>query len=443
MDFNTTPAGAPATAQTGVPVTSPNPPARPQFGRVALPAIGYFQGNRRMVTTVMTPVTLVDQAGPREAWDPLHGTGTNRKEDVNHRKGIATYIEEHEDYVIGAILAYLDPIDAEFISEDANDDGSPTIGTLWYRPGAKIVIGDGGHRTSAFGDVIAAHREIADDVFKRMARNGQPLIIVLDGDKANRARDFVTLQNNSKPLNQSIAQSMNQENELNKALLEHVIKGDTVPVFDGGNRVEFLTDSPGKLSAKFASYKTVRYASGTLLIGTGHRTSKGWDDAVILAMARAEAGENDPIGDLVEFWNCYGNLPAVAAAQSTEKGVALLRADTWLTSANVLYAIAASVHRVRESGLTIARAFEALQQFDFSRTATGLYGTLVEPPTENEDGTFTKPTGRTGRDAWESAAEVLAQFMLTHHGVGEPVFVIDGQHRTGSSQAAREAATSG
>ncbi|OBG23440.1 DNA sulfur modification protein DndB [Mycobacterium sp. 852002-51057_SCH5723018] len=403
---------------TGTPVGNPNPnanpPARPQFGRVALPAIGYFQGNRRMVTTVMTPVTLVDQAGPREAWDPLHGTGTNRKEDVNHRKGIATYIEEHEDYVIGAILAYLDPIDAEFIPDDPNDDGSPTIGTLWYRPGAKIVIGDGGHRTSAFGDVITAHREIADDVFNRMARNGQPLIIVLDGDRTNRARDFVTLQNNSKPLNQSIAQSMNQENELNKALLEHVIKGNAVPIFDGGNRVEFLTDSPGKLSAKFASYKTVRYASGTLLVGTGHRTSKGWDEAVVIAMARAESGERDPVNDLVEFWKGYGNLPAVAAAQATEKGVALLRADTWLTSANVLYAIAAAVHRVRQSRVSIAEAFQALALFDFSRTSTALYGTLVEPPTKKEDGTFTKPASRTGREAWESAAQVLADFILAH-----------------------------
>ena len=101
------------------------------------------------------------------------------------------------------------------------------------------------------------------------------------------------------------------------------------------------------------------------------------------------------------------------------------------------------MHRVRENGLSIAQAFEALRQFDFSRTGTGLYGTLVEPPTEKEDGTFTKPGGRTGRDAWESAAEVLAQFILTHHGVGEPVSVIDGQHRAGAAQAAWDAVTSG
>lgn len=389
------------------------PPVRPQFGRVALPAIGYYQGSRRMVTTVMTPVTLTDQAGDREAWDPLHGTGTNRKEDVNHRKGIADYIQSREDYVIGAILAYLDPNDAEFIPDDpASDDGSPTIGTLWYRPGAKIVIGDGGHRTSAFGDVVAAHREIGDEVFKRMERNGQPLIIVLDGDRTNRARDFVTLQNNAKPLNQSVAQSMNIDEQLNKALLEKVIKGDAVPVFDGGNRVEFLADSPGKLSKKLASYKTIRYASGTLLIGTGYRSTKAWTEAVAIAMTRAESGEADPVGDLVAFWQGFGKLPAVAAALSTEGGIALLRADTWLASANLIYAIAAAVNQAQSVGVPIDQALGILGQFDFSRTGTGLHGTLVEPPTTKDDGTVTKPSSKTGRDAWEGAAKVLAEFIV-------------------------------
>jgi len=423
-------------------VGTPTPKARtvrPQFGRVALPAIGYFQGSRRMVTTVMTPVTLTDQAGPREAWDPLHGTGTNRKEDVNHRKGIANYIQDREDYVIGAILAYLDPNDAEFIPEDsANDDGSPTIGTLWYRPGAKIVIGDGGHRTSAFGDVVEAHRDIGDEVFKRMARNGQPLIIVLDGDRTNRARDFVTLQNNAKPLNQSVAQSMNIDEHLNKALLEQVIKGDAVPLFDGGNRVEFLADSPGKLSAKLFSYKTLRYASGTLLIGTGHRSTKGWTEAVTLAMARSQSGEADPVGDLKAFWQGYGCLPAVTAAQKTEGGVALLRADTWLTSANLIYAMAAAIHEVRSTGISTSQAFTALSQFDFSRTGTGLYGTLVEAPTKKDDGTLTKPTSKTGRDAWESAAHILAEFILANLPDKTPPAATDGQNPRNTPTAAPE-----
>src|SRR5271166_777203 len=402
-----------ATYESPAPAPAPATRPRPQFGRVALPAIGYWQGPRRMVTTVMTPVALVDQAGERENWDPLHGTGTNRKEDKKHRKDIAEYLSSEEDYVIGAILAYLDPKDADFVPDEPDGDdsknGVPVVGTLYYRPGAKFMIGDGGHRTGAYTDVVSAHREVDDEVFRRMVRNGQPLIIVLDGDKTNRARDFVTLQNNAKPLNQSVAQSMNLGEALNKALIDEVIKGDAVPVFGGGSRVEFLADSPGMLSARIASYKVIRYASGTLLIGTGHRSTRGWADAVALEMARGQRRETSPVADLIEFWQGYGNLPAVKAALDTDGGVALLRADTWLTSANLLYAIAAATHQVRTEGVSITQAFTALSQFDFSRTGTSLYGTLVEPPDpEKKD---SKPASRTGREAWESAADVLADFI--------------------------------
>ena len=388
-------------------VSAPAPkPARPQFGRVALPAVGYFQGSRRMVTTVMTPVSLVNAAGERETWDPLHGTGTNRKEDKAHRKGIATYIENTTDYVLGAIIAYINPADAEFVPDDPNSPIS--AGVLYYTPGLKIIIGDGGHRTSALSDVVDAHREVNDDVFRRMVSNGQPVIIVLDGDRTNRARDFVTLQNNAKPLNQSVAQSMNIDEALNKVLLERVIKGDEVACFDGGKRVEFLTESPGKLSAKIASYKAIRYASGTVLVGTGHRSTKGWAQEVDLAMARAETGEGNPVSDLIEFWQGYSALPAVARALKIDKGIALLRNDTWLTSAYLLYALAAGVHQIRaKSDQSITDIFAVLAEFDFSRAGNALYGTLVDPPTDEAG-----PRGRTGRDAWEGAGGVLAAFVL-------------------------------
>lgn len=396
-------------------------PSRPQFGRVALPAIGYWQGPRRMVTTVMTPVALVDQAGERENWDPLQGTGTNRKEDKKHRKDIAEYLTDNDDYVLGAILVYLDPKDADFVPDNPDSDesrnGVPVMGTLYYRPGAKFMIGDGGHRTGAYTDVVTAHREVDDEVFQRMMRNGQPLIIVLDGDKTNRARDFVTLQNNAKPLNQSVAQSMNRSEALNKVLIEQVIKGDAVPVFGGGGRVEFLADSPGKLSAKIASYKVIRYTSGTLLIGTSHRSAKGWADAVALEMARGQRGECRPVDDLIEFWKGYGNIPAVKSALNIEGGIALLRADTWLTSGSLLYAIAAAVRQVRQQGVSITDAFTALNRFDFTRASNSLHGTLVDPPTQErqKDGTVKDKAAavRTGREAWESAADMLANFIRT------------------------------
>jgi hypothetical protein len=70
----------------------------------------------------------------------------------------------------------------------------------------------------------------------------------------------------------------------------------------------------------------------------------------------------------------------------------------------------------------------------------------VEPPATKEDGTRSKPASRTGREAWESAAEALADFILDHRPEGVSVAdegtLVDGQHRHNAVLAAlKEAST--
>lgn len=381
------------------PGRSTSPRRTVAFGRVALPGIGYRMGTRQMVTTVMSPVNFIGTVGPRENWDPLSGTGTNRKEDKAHREGIARYVESTEDYVLNALLVYMGPDDASFEPDDPGATISP--GVLYIRPGAKFKVGDGGHRTAAYGDVIQAHQH-GDDVLTRLTENGQPIIVVLDDDPIRRAQDFTDLQNNAKPLNASIAQSMDRRQAINRMLVERVIKPSIVPVV-ANNRIEFLVDSPGKLSPKVMGFKTLRYASGTLLIGVGHRTTRGWEDAVDLVLA---GGENEAYEKLIEFWTGYGQVPAVAHALGTEKGVVLLRENTWLTSANVIYAIAAAANTVASAtGLSIAQVMKPVVDIDFRRSASTLVGTLVD-----------EETGKAvaGREAWESAAQKIAEQLTSN-----------------------------
>lgn len=379
-------------------------PKKVPYGWVTYPAIGFRMGGRRMVSAVMDPVTYVGTVGPREAWDPLEGTGTNRKEDKAHVEGIARYIEETEDYVLNSILVYYSPSDAVFVPDD--EDASISLGTLYVRPGAKAKVGDGGHRTTAFGNVIEAHRH-GDEVLERLMANGQPMNIVLDDDQARRAQDFTDLQNNAKPLNASIAQSMDRRQAINKLLLERVLKGSDIPVFEGGKRVEFLTDSPGKLSPKVMGFKALRYATGTLLVGTGTRSTRAWDEAV--AVVIATDGMEQTLQRVVDFWNGFSNLPDVADALSVTGGVVKLREITWLTSANVIYALAAAVrHVTTDTGASITEAMKAAAAIDFSRDASTFHGTLVDPAHQDEDGNWTKEKALTGRDAWEGAASELA-----------------------------------
>ena len=156
--------------------------------------------------------------------------------------------------------------------------------TLTY--GAEFDVGDGQHRIGAISDVLKAHDEEGDPVIERLRNSGQPAVVVIDDDHLNRAQDFTDLQRNVKPPTGSLGMSMDRRQPINRFLVELVQKRE-LPIFDGGSRVEFLKDSPGKLSNKLFSFKTVRYITGTAMIGVGQRTTTGWEKAA------NEAVEND------------------------------------------------------------------------------------------------------------------------------------------------------
>ncbi len=48
---------------------------RPTFGRIALPGIGYRQGSRMMVSTVLSPAQYVNAIGDRESGIPSPASG--------------------------------------------------------------------------------------------------------------------------------------------------------------------------------------------------------------------------------------------------------------------------------------------------------------------------------------------------------------------------------
>src|SRR5689334_2419929 len=126
------------------------------YGATPFVGIRYRIGSRQFVVTVAPVTTYVGMVGEREAWDPLTGTGTNRREDKAHRQRIATYIQDTENYVLNAVVIYADSDAVDFVPDHPESEIS--AGTLYVRPGAKLKVGDGGHRTSAFTDVIEAHQ---------------------------------------------------------------------------------------------------------------------------------------------------------------------------------------------------------------------------------------------------------------------------------------------
>ncbi|AWI29770.1 DNA sulfur modification protein DndB [Streptomyces tirandamycinicus] len=380
-----------------------------------LPGIGYKQGDRLMVTTAMDPVALVKTVAQPDPWNPVgsqpHG---NRPQDKAHRKGIAEYLENEDQFVLGAVVLYAKHIEARFEPDPGKEGRAIMPGTLYLNYGAQFDVGDGQHRIGAYSDVIQAHGEDEDPVMKRLRASGQPLVVVIDDNPLHRAQDFTDLQRNAKPPSASIGLSMDRRQPINRLMIRLVQEPELTIFGNGADRVEFFKDSPGKLSAKLFSFKTIRYLSGTALIGVSQRTTKGWDKAV---NDYVETHEEEAREQLTALWSRFAMWPDVAAVLSGEKTAAALRDKTYLASAGVLYAIAYAVHKaITEHKVTVKDAMKRLGDVNYMRPPTP----EPERPLTTQDtpfaGNLVDPeTGKvgSGRPAWEAAAEELLKRITT------------------------------
>ena len=378
---------------------------------LSLPGIRYRQGNREMVVTAINPIELVMAVEKPNAWNPLasgqsHG---NRAQDKMHLKGIAQYLEDEENFVLGAVVLYVSPDDATFRPLDGDASGGMSAGTLQLNLGAKLAVGDGQHRIGAYSDVLARHTEDGHPVVERLRASGQPAVVVIDDEPLNRAQDFTDLQRNVKPPTASLAQSMDRRQPVNRLLMD-LIKEGVLPVLDS-TLVELQKDSPAKNSAQLYSFKTIRYMSGTALTGTGQRSTRSWDKAV-----NERVGEHpeESRAALIEFWQTFGALPPIAAIIGGESTPAKLRAETLLGAAGVLYAVAAATHAACEDGMGLGEAVSALKDVSFARPEAPpedasltlsdsiFVGTLIDAETAKVG---------SGRPAWEAAAEHLLAAM--------------------------------
>ncbi|MFD5140611.1 DNA sulfur modification protein DndB [Streptomyces sp. NPDC058378] len=375
--------------------------------KIHIPAIRYQQGGRQMLVTAMSPTDLVRMVRKPEAWDPVktaqHG---NRPRDKAHLQGIVKYLEEEEHFVLGAAVLYLTQREAEFrptpIEGVSTDQDAASIGTLAVDIGALFDIGDGQHRIGAYEHIVQSRDEDGDPVIDRLRGSGQPLIIVIEDDPRRRAQDFADLQRNVKAPTQSLGQSMDRRQPINRELNNLF---DSVPVLV--DRVEYQKDNPGKLSAKLFSFKTVRYVSGLLLVGNGYRSPATMDRAV---NARFEGPDADPEKarqELVDFWTALGELALFADVIDDSVKAYELRQNTYVLSAGVLYAVAMAVYLLQKEGTAVSEAVKAMDSFSFGRTKKVKDITSADTPFAGN--LIDTETGKlvAGRTAWETAAQIL------------------------------------
>lgn len=376
-----------------------------------LPGIAYKQGDRLMVTTAMDPVALVKTVAQPDPWNPVgsqpHG---NRPQDKAHRKGIAEYLEDEEQFVLGAVVLYAKSTEARFEPDSGKEGRAVVPGTLYLNYGAQFDVGDGQHRIGAYSDVIQAHSEDEDPVMKRLRSSGQPLVVVIDDDPLHRAQDFTDLQRNAKPPSASIGLSMDRRQPINRLMIKLVQEPELTIFGRGADRVEFFKDSPGKLSAKLFSFKTIRYLSGTALIGVSQRTTKGWDKA---ANDYVETYADEAQTKLTDLWRGFATWPDIARVLAGKRTAADMRDKTYLASSGVLYAIAYAVHMAStEHKIPVRDAMKRLSGVTYTRPGPPKPGELLTPKDTPFAGSLVDPeSGKigSGRPSWEAAAEVLLQ----------------------------------
>ena len=385
--------------------------------KISIPAIRYKQGDRVMYVSAAPAADLVKLTSTPRDWNPLapqtHG---NRPVDKSHVQGIVNYLELEEHPVIGAFVLYCDAEEVIFESPSDPDLDGITIGTVSMSPSVLYDIGDGRHRRDAEAAVIERHAQDPDnEIYRRVMRMGQPFVLIPESDGRRRAQDYADLQVNVKAPTGSLGMSMDRRQPFNRFMIEDVVISDEVPLFDGGDRIEFLKDSPGKNSSKWASFKTVRYMAGTVLIGVAHRSTKKWNGAVDEVVG--DGGGSESLAHLVEFFNGVAELKPLDQAVSGESSMADVRQGSLLTSANVMYALAYASHLAyTKLGRSPKETLSELRaNVDFSRPTR--VPSEDKPLTGDEPGGFfagsliDPVSGKvgSGRPAWERAGRKLFQ----------------------------------
>src|SRR5260370_40374732 len=344
--------------------------------RVQIPGTWYQQGGRQMFLAAVEPLSMGKMVAPPTPWNPTakldDQTAGNRARDEKHLSGIVKYLEDNESFVIGAAVLYANPKQAEIqklsgipgVAEDEHNG----LGILSMDIGATLAIGDGQHRIGAYEKIIRLHTEEGDEVMERLRRSGQPMIVVIDGNPLNRAQDFADLQVNVKAPSTSMGQSMDRRQPVNRTLLE-MFKNPELPIFgaDGSDElVEVQKASPGKLSAKLLSFKTIRYVSGLLLVGNAYRTPATMDKAVNAKLQGDGADKARAV--LNDFWSTLAELVRFADVVDGSIKVPELREATYLTSAGVLYSIAFAVYSAQSLwDVPVKDTVKALDVVNFDR----------------------------------------------------------------------------
>lgn len=287
-------------------------------------------------------------------------------------------------------------------------------------------MGNGQHRGKALKNIWEqAKAEEDEELVARLRQMAVQVELILDDDPIRMAQDFVDLQRNVKALSSSIGYSMDRRNPLSQLLIP-LVQDPELRLLEEGHRVDFHKDAISGKSPKLYSFKSIRYASGTLLIGTKERAAAGWERAVARVVDEDRTAATECIK---AFWKGLEHVepfPDFLEGKLTAKD---LRDTAFITASGALYAAAYAVFLARTvDAMDVSEATKRLANVDFRRPERlltrdphppiGIDTEAGEKPISEEETIFAGTlvdieTGKigAGRGSWEGAGKRLYEFV--------------------------------
>lgn len=365
-------------------------------------------GGRVMFLAAADAPSVVQLTSQPIEWNPLaktpHG---NRPRYKQHWEAIKQYLISEPDPILNAVVLYADPDEVRWEPVEGFDD----VGRVRIKVGARFDVGDGQHRLKGLAAALAEYEEADDDdpVARKLRQMSVSMLINPDKNPLRRAQDFTDLQRNSKPPSGSLGSSMDRRKAINRFTLE-VVK--QAKLFDGGQRIEFLKDTVGKLSGRMYTFQAFRQFLMTVLIGTAQRTRLGIEKAADEALeGKYEAelkkmvGFLDDAADVMPGWR---DVVSQRLVDGKPYSVAQFREEYLLSTAAGLYAFGIAVHEIANAGTpSMDEGLHAIASVDWRRpTGASFWDDSLVLKTTQPDGTIKRKLA-SGRPAWEEAGARL------------------------------------
>ncbi len=245
-----------------------------------VPSHRFRQGDRNVYYFALDMETL-DGLLPQRVEDSVVREA-NRRLTPSHAKNIQSYLDEKDDWLLGALMLGIAPDAVEFdpYPNEEGDVGNPNFGELRIRTNRvnTMRIFDGQHRRRAIQDVLAdlANDDRRADKLQSLRKASMTIVLYAENDIKTLRQMFVDASK-TKRIESHTVTRFDQRDAFN---LTAVRLADNSSLFKG--RVELERSSVSASSQYLMAVNQLAVVLKSLEVGYGRRVSRDLNEAYMM-----------------------------------------------------------------------------------------------------------------------------------------------------------------